>query len=227
MEQQAQRLNRLYQEFRETRDDLDMFLDAYYDRIGAHLATLLRNASQGGTADISGHSRQNGATPDFARPVASRDVRHAATEMVNLETEMRELYLLLVRRLHPDVAPHCDPEPIKSVTSAYKAGRLGDLWKIHFSLEMEEIRRLPARAHASCWQHYHQRFAHMIDVMETRLRALHASPEYLLHQRIFVARLRGEDLLARIVEHVQDEVNRHQRRLQYIEIREKLWQETR
>ncbi len=220
----AQKLNYLCREFRETKHDLDGFLDEYYMTVGEALAAFATVAPcPSAPSDIASET-------DQVRRVHTRStaLSQAGEDVLSIETEMRELYLLLVRRLHPDVADThvSDPDAIKHVTHAYHHGLLGDLWKICFAQEWLEIRNFPAQTREGFLKHYHERLNENICVMENKLRSLYRSPEYELQQRVFAARLRGEDLIAHIAAHLHQEAKTELRRTEYRRIRAQLMLET-
>lgn len=223
--QQTVRLDYLCREFKETEADLAAFLAEYYDKIGQHLATLpspsmpplIQKKKPKSVCSFPSQEDRTGGFPEHGSP---------HEEKIELETEIRQLYLFLVRKLHPDVASQeNDPDLIKQVTQAYRQHRLGSLWKILFESEWQQISALPPRTRHGFLLHYRQRIGHAISVMENRLRSFYQSPEYILQQRVFAARLRGEDLLSHIVEHICQEADRTHRRLEYYKMREQLMQE--
>lgn len=220
IESYASKLDYLCREYRETKDDLSSFLLEYYDKVGPSLASLHY------CAHTARRYRESSACALGPLSPAGKKRSSALRIDSQILSQTRDLYLLLVRKLHPDQRGHSgDEEVLKEVTNAYREGRVGSLWKISFEQEWLEIRRLPQAIRQSLLSHYHRLLSDATRVMESDLRALLDSPEYRLQQRVFAARLRGEDLLSRIVEHLEQEASQQARRIEYRKMREQLMQE--
>lgn len=224
-----QKLDIFCQEVRESEDDLATFLSEYYGKVGDYIrsleevnkALMQRVDSRRQTLPMENEIPEQKAQQEYISPSIK-----AETSTPHLDQEMRELYLLLVKKFHPDTAPQGgDAELIKTITHAYQHRQMGSLWKVAFDQEWQEIRTLPSAVRLKLLQHYHARIHNAAHQMERRLSGLYASEEYQLRQRLFAARLRGEDLLERIVENLEHEVHRQSRRLEYLRIREQLEQE--
>lgn len=218
-------LDFLCHELRQTRQDLAHFLEDYYSKVGGYIASLeslqftVVHASSGSASSANGLTASEDAPPVLATPSpVSADGA--------VDQEARSLYLFLVKKYHPDTAPDGgDTQLLAIINHAYEKQQLGSLWKIMFEQEWKEISSLPPLLRLKLLKHYQQRIHHSVTVMERRMRQLHASPEYLLFQRVFTARLRGEDLLSQIVTRIQEESSRCARLLEYRRFRHQLMQE--
>lgn len=220
IDQSACKLDYLCREYRETKRDLSSFLLEYYEKVGPSLAALHHDAR-------APRSYREPSSFTVPLPKTTRERGDAALRINPMMlTQTRELYLLLVRKLHPDQGGRPEAEEtLKHVTHAYQEGLVGSLWKISFEQEWKEIRRLSQGTQQSFLLHYHRLLSDAVDVMESSLRGLFDSPEYQLQQRVFSARLRGEDLLSRIVEHLEEEADRQIRRLEFRRMRQQLMEE--
>lgn len=222
----ASRLDHLCQELRETRKDLAAFLDDYYRKVGQHVASLA--SLQHKTPVAAQHETREDASPLMAWHMVSRAEAISATALTEsvLDQEARALYLMLAKKYHPDTAPQGgDTALLASINHAYEQRHIGSLWKIMFTQEWLEISKLPVSQRMKLLDHYHAHIRRAANIMESRLRQLHTSPEYLLFERIFKARLRGEDLLGEIVRSLEEELCTQSRRIAYRRFRDQLLQE--
>lgn len=221
IEQRAATLDYLCRETQEIRGELSAFLSEYYRKVGPFLTALGIGAAAAATV-----RRATGLqTVPPPRP-CPQNASIGGSSATDIQRRARDLYLMLVKKLHPDRChAGASEDLLKEVTAAYREGRLGGLWKILFSLEWKEIQRFSPYIQQSFLRHYEESLHQATMVMEREFAALSASPENLLRQRVFAARLRGEDLLSHIVEHLRAEEGRHRRHLQYRAIRRQLMQE--
>lgn len=218
-------LDFLCNELRQTRQDLARFLEDYYSKVGSYIASLESlqlaevHAATKSISSASGLASFEDASPILAAP-SPVSVDSA------VDQELRSLYLFLVKKYHPDTAPDGgDSQLLAIINHAYEQQHIGSLWKIMFEQEWREISCLSPILRLKLLKHYQQRIHHSVVVMERRMHQLHTSPEYLLFQRVFTARLRGEDLLSQIVTRIQEESSRCARLLEYRRFRHQLMQE--
>lgn len=217
-------LDFLCHELRHMRQDLTAFLEDYYSKVGSYIASL-ESTRLSDAYDVSSPAAvtRPAVRPDAPTPLPSSSP--LSTDSA-IDQELRSIYLFLVKKYHPDSAPNGgDTQLLTVINHAYEQQHLGSLWKILFEQEWREISGLPLGMRLKLLRHYRERLQHTITVMERKMCRLHASPEYLLFQRVFTARLRGEDLLSQIVARFQEETSRCARLLEYRRFRHQLMQE--
>ncbi len=226
----ASKIDYLGQEMHERQQDLQQFLTEYYGNIGSLLSRLetLRSELSHTTSFTASAPEGEGVfanmpvcTDSSAEEVPGLPI----AEKHPLEQDMKSLYMLLVRRFHPDSGVSGNSECMKRINRTYADRHYGGMWLVMFEQEWQEIQHLPVARRWKALTHYEEELMGIEAALQASLTYLTDSPEHQLMQRAYTARLRGVDLLRDVSEHIEEEIALLSRRVHYHSMRKRLMEE--
>ena len=176
---------------KDMQQSLQEFLADYYARVGPLLERLetLQDPS----------ASEHDALPEEDATFGESDTALA----FSYRAEVKRLYRQLAKACHPDRAEGGAAAYMQVVNHAYRHQNLASLWRLSMKLLPEQPAQLEVRRHA---------IAEARTSLMESIRVLEESREYQLMQKVFLARLRGQDLIFRIEQDLGQRVDHAERR---------------
>lgn len=169
---------------------LSEFLADYYQRVGPWIARL----------HALGITEPDGDAPGDGTPSAA-----TAGASLEYQRELKRLYRRLAQACHPDRTASAAKNIYMSVINhAYQQQNLASLWKLSFDI-------FPSLTTTQLHTQLQTIRAALLEV-QTAIATLEQSNEYQLMQRVFIARLRGQDLVCTIEHTLSQRVAHEERR---------------
>lgn len=185
------KLERTCYQLKLMQDDLDQFLQEYYERVGAKVAKILPEKPAEPVAE------------DVAPEEPSIDTHEATAE---LKAECKRLYHALARHYHPDNAPNSKSQYrhtiMSAVNQAYRRNELGTLIRLSTDTFRKEISATDDEMRLAMETRYFE-LRKLTEMAEDSIAALRESPEYQLKLSVHSAKERGVDAMQSIIEQME------------------------
>ena len=192
--------------------ELDAFLDDYYHHVGTYFEQIAAIE-----AEIESFKEQpKDIMPTARRIYESMDVLPKSQSKV-LDREIKSLYRDMAKEYHPDAATgvgadvvkQIKEDVIKTLNDAYARKNLGDLWRIRFDLEDDQLgSNLPAELRIDLLQKRVLLIEQIFEDVERRRLKLEESPACALMQRAFQMRLCGQNFIESVIADVKLQIER-------------------
>ncbi len=219
-------------------DGLAEFLAEYYDRVGAYAETLGQFRQPDNTKGrvsarpVSGVSQASGsaAQPEPELHMEA-EKKSSVKKTLSLDAEMHRMFRSMVKACHPDIATSDSDrrrreKKMKALNEAHSERQAGALAKIWFQEEWKKCKAAEDRPERYRWlATTAEKVAALLAAAQQEELRFTSSREFALQQRVFTARLRGEDLIAEIVNGMQQEIALESRRVAYRRFRQQLLEE--
>jgi len=197
------------QSLRKLENELQLFLDEYYARVGHWFQQL---------EDLHVHPvPQENSAVAAATPLrqvyneVSLEEDELASPLKDIDRELKQLYRKLVKRYHPDaVAPKPselkESNVIQCINLAYADRSLSDLWQVEYETLLQTMEVHPIEDLMQILQERYERLVASIQRVVHYRKALMNSPAYALMKRHQQMKYMGEDLMESVIEEVKEQV---------------------
>jgi|GEM_PF-2213584 len=209
-------LDRSCEALRQMELEIDEFLNDYYHHVGTYFEQM-------SAIEAEIQALNSGEVPELM-PTAKRIYESMEvlpkSQCKALDQDIKTLYRDMAKEYHPDAAAGAEAvkqikeEVIKTLNDAYSRKNLGDLWRIRFELEDDQLK---ATMHpAERIQLLRRRVSmieHIFEEVEARRLKLEESPACALMQRAFQMRLCGQNFIEQVTADVKQQIERKQAEL--------------
>lgn len=209
-------LDRSCESLRQLELEIDEFLNDYYHHVGTYFEQI-------SAIEAEIEALNTGDVPELM-PTAKRIYENMEvlpkSQCKALDQDIKTLYRDMAKEYHPDAASGAEAvkqikeEVIKTLNDAYSRKNLGDLWRIRFELEDEQVKgSMHPLERIQLLRRRVSMIEQMFEEVEAKRLKLEESPACALMQRAFQMRLCGQNFIEHVIADVKQQIERKQTEL--------------